>query len=91
MGKDNYKMRREAFKFWDSVRLILETLRYLFSGSCLEHVQLRHFNQKDYKVRFDRRGETMFFISNAEEYVKKCQHGMKCWLKCTEMFWFDSI
>ena len=28
LGKDNYKMRREAFKFWDLVRLILETLRY---------------------------------------------------------------
>ena len=27
MGKDNHKMRREAFKFWDLVRLILETLR----------------------------------------------------------------
>ena len=26
-GKDNYNMRREAFKFWDLVRLILETLR----------------------------------------------------------------
>ena len=26
-GKDKYKMRREAFKFWDLVRLILETLR----------------------------------------------------------------
>ena len=29
LGKDNYKMRREAFKFWDLVRLILETLRYI--------------------------------------------------------------
>ena len=28
LGKDNYKMRRETFKFWDLVRLILETLRY---------------------------------------------------------------
>ena len=28
MGKDNYKMRREPFKFWDWVRLILDTLRY---------------------------------------------------------------
>ena len=28
LSKDNYKMRREAFKFWDLVRLILETLRY---------------------------------------------------------------
>ena len=28
LGKDIYKMRREAFKFWDSVRLIIETLRY---------------------------------------------------------------
>ena len=27
LGKDNYKMRRETFKFWDLVRLILETLR----------------------------------------------------------------
>ena len=30
LGKDNYKMKRETFKFWDLVRLILETLRYLF-------------------------------------------------------------
>ena len=29
LGKDNYKMRREALKFWDLVRLILETLRYV--------------------------------------------------------------
>ena len=27
LGKDNYKMRREAFKFWGLVRIILETLR----------------------------------------------------------------
>ena len=32
LGKENYNMRREASKFWDLVRLILETLRYaLFS------------------------------------------------------------
>ena len=30
LGKDNYKIRREAYKFWDLVRLILETLRYVF-------------------------------------------------------------
>ena len=29
LGEDNYKMIRETFKFWDLVRLILETLRYL--------------------------------------------------------------
>ena len=29
LGKDNYKMRREVFKFSDLVRLILETLRYI--------------------------------------------------------------
>ena len=28
LGKDNYNMRREAFKFWNLVHLILETLRY---------------------------------------------------------------
>ena len=28
LGKDNYNMRQEAFKFWDLVRLILETLLY---------------------------------------------------------------
>ena len=27
LGKDNYKMRRETFKFWELVRLILETWR----------------------------------------------------------------
>ena len=27
LGNDNYNMRPEAFKFWDLVRLILETLR----------------------------------------------------------------
>ena len=32
LGKDNYKMRREAFQFWDLVRLILETLWYLHGG-----------------------------------------------------------
>ena len=29
LGKDNCKTRGETFKFWDSVRLILETLRYI--------------------------------------------------------------
>ena len=29
LGKDTFKVRREAFKFWDLVRLILETLRYI--------------------------------------------------------------
>ena len=30
LHKDNYKTRRETFKFWDLVRLILEILRYAF-------------------------------------------------------------
>ena len=30
LGKDNYKMRRDAFKFWNLVQLILETLRYVW-------------------------------------------------------------
>ena len=30
LGKENYNMRREAFKFWDLVCLILETLRYMY-------------------------------------------------------------
>ena len=30
LGKDNNKMRQEAFKFWVLVRLILETLRYFY-------------------------------------------------------------
>ena len=29
LGKENYNMRGEASKFWDLVRLILETLRYI--------------------------------------------------------------
>ena len=29
LRKDNCKPRRESFKFWDSVRLILETWRYV--------------------------------------------------------------
>ena len=32
LGKDNCKMRQEALKFWDLVRLILETLRYASLG-----------------------------------------------------------
>ena len=31
LGKDKCKTRRESFKFWDLVRLILETLRYMFN------------------------------------------------------------
>ena len=34
LGKYNYKMRREAFKFWDCVQLILETVRYLYVKDC---------------------------------------------------------
>ena len=30
LGKDNSKTRRETFKFWDLVRLILEIWRYQF-------------------------------------------------------------
>ena len=33
LGKDNYKMRREALKFWNWVCLIFETLRYLYLGT----------------------------------------------------------
>ena len=29
LGKDNFKKRREPFKFWDLVRLILEIWRYV--------------------------------------------------------------
>ena len=29
LDKDNYKMGREAYKFWDLVQLIVETLRYV--------------------------------------------------------------
>ena len=29
LGRDNCKTRRESFKFWDKVRLILEILRYV--------------------------------------------------------------
>ena len=32
LGKDNYKMRRETFKLWDLVHLILETFRYSTHG-----------------------------------------------------------
>ena len=35
LGKDNYKTRREAVKFWDLVRLILDTLRYWDSAGRL--------------------------------------------------------
>ena len=31
-------MRRETFKFWDLVWLILETLRYFFTGGCGRHL-----------------------------------------------------
>ena len=35
LDKYNYKMRREAFKFWDLVRVILETLRYIYQGNLI--------------------------------------------------------
>ena len=31
LGKDSCKTRQETFKFWDSVRLILEIWRYMFN------------------------------------------------------------
>ena len=40
LGKDNYKMRWEAFKFWDLVRLVWETLRYLYVLVCNNGLQL---------------------------------------------------
>ena len=36
LGKNNYKMTREAYKFWDLVRHILETLRYVWADLALE-------------------------------------------------------
>ena len=39
-------MRRDAFKFWDLVRLILETLRYIFeSTNCVHQIELCRFSR----------------------------------------------
>ena len=40
LGKDKYNMRRETSKFWDLVRLILETLRYMHKCTELSLVQI---------------------------------------------------
>ena len=48
--KDNYKMRREAFKFWDLVRLTLETLR-LVNGNPIS-VPLNWIAVPQYGVRW---------------------------------------
>ena len=42
LGKDSYKMRREAFKSWDLVRLILETLRYFVSYNKFSMTQVHY-------------------------------------------------
>ena len=47
LGKDSNKMRREAFQFWDLVRLILETLLY---------ITLSHSNTQMPRVRAWLRG-----------------------------------
>ena len=36
MGKDNYKMRREAFKFWDLVRFTHFTVIHMSDGYLLD-------------------------------------------------------
>ena len=36
LGKDNYKMTREAFEFWDLVRLIWETLWYVYMNRIIQ-------------------------------------------------------
>ena len=36
LSKDNYKIRRETFKFWDLVCLILETLWYIWNLLCIK-------------------------------------------------------
>ena len=49
-GKDNYKMRREAFKFWDLVRLILMTLRYFIKRNVVFVSPSSLFSSKTYTV-----------------------------------------
>ena len=41
LGKDKYKMRREAFEFWELLCLILETLRYIRSPWCWRSSPIR--------------------------------------------------
>ena len=40
LGKYDYKMRREAFKFWDLVQLILETYGSVLEHECSFHADL---------------------------------------------------
>ena len=51
MSKDIYKMRREAFKLWNLVRLIFETLRY---------IDLTHTAQ-DSSPTYDHQGEKLLW------------------------------
>ena len=37
LSKDNYKVRQEAFNFWDLVRLILEVLWYIKFPEIIQH------------------------------------------------------
>ena len=46
LGKDNYQMRRETFKSWDLVRLILETLRYIELSNYSGRTQIRNLNSQ---------------------------------------------
>ena len=48
LGKDNYKTRRETFKFWDWEHLILEVLRYV--PHCLTHHKITYWWHQHYKL-----------------------------------------
>ena len=51
LGKDKYKMRREAIKFWGLVRLILDTLRYVSHIYYMKSFGFIHIQPKEVHSR----------------------------------------
>ena len=46
LGTDNYKTKREIFKFGELVRLILEILRYIYITNWYSHIWMDAFIRK---------------------------------------------
>ena len=47
LGKDNCKKRRETFRFWDLVRLVLEVLRYFITLPRWVKIHVLSFQNRD--------------------------------------------
>ena len=73
-------MRREAFKFWDLVQLILETLRYIFCVG--HHVMSLHHWCGDITFFLTENNQQMHHTAN--KYLTSCKDSFRELPKCSD-------